>query len=51
MHDECKFGHVNVIKLLVEGGSDASIKNKKGQTPKDVATEYDQPDAIAFLSK
>ena len=51
LHDACKFGHVNVIKLLVEGGSDASIKNKKGQTPKDVATEYDQPDAIAFLSK
>ena len=42
---------VNVIKLLVEGGSDVSIKNKKGQTSKDVATEYDQPDAIAFLSK
>ena len=51
LHDACKFGHVNVIKLLVEGGSDASIKNKKGQTPKDVATEYDQPDAITFLSK
>jgi ankyrin repeat protein len=51
LHDAAKFGHMGVIKLLVDGGASTSIKNKKQQTPKDVATEYDQKEATDFLSK
>ena len=42
---------MKVIKLLVDGGANASLKNAKGQTPKDVADEYSQNEASEFLSK
>eukprot|EP00943_MAST-04B_sp_MAST-4B-sp1_P000437 g437.t1 len=51
LHDAAKFGHMGVIKLLVDGGASTSIKNKKQQTAKDVAVEYDQKEAAELLSK
>eukprot|EP00944_MAST-04C_sp_MAST-4C-sp1_P002154 g2154.t1 len=51
LHDAAKFGHIGVIKLLVDGGADSTLKNNKGQTPKDVAAEYDQTEAVELFSK
>jgi hypothetical protein len=50
LHDAARFGHKGVATLLVDGGADASLQNKKGQTALQVAEEYDQPDIIAILS-
>lgn len=43
LHDACRFGHAGVVEILVKAGANASIRNKKGQTPAEVAKEYGYP--------
>jgi len=43
LHDSARFGHAKVVDTLIKGGASLSIKNKKGQTPYDVAVEYGYP--------
>jgi len=50
LHDAAKFGHEKVVKILLEGGIDASIKNKEGKDAHTIALEQDKP-AVAELLK
>eukprot|EP00511_Aplanochytrium_stocchinoi_P011139 CAMPEP_0204874332 /NCGR_PEP_ID=MMETSP1348-20121228/42717_1 /ASSEMBLY_ACC=CAM_ASM_000700 /TAXON_ID=215587 /ORGANISM="Aplanochytrium stocchinoi, Strain GSBS06" /LENGTH=403 /DNA_ID=CAMNT_0052030059 /DNA_START=51 /DNA_END=1262 /DNA_ORIENTATION=+ len=49
LHDAAKYGHVGVVKLLIDGGADASIENKDEKTAKDVAIEYEKAEIIQLL--
>jgi catalase (peroxidase I) len=46
LHDAARFGHAKVVDILIKGGASLSIKNKKGQTPYDVAVQYGYPALI-----
>ena len=41
MHDACRHGYVNVVKLLVSHSADPTIKNNEGKTPADVVEADD----------
>jgi len=44
LHDAARFGHAEVVRLLVAGGADLSIRNNAGFTALEVATDYNKPD-------
>jgi len=48
VHDAAKFGHAVVVQHLLEGGANASIRNKQGHTALDVARRY-KKDQVAKL--
>lgn len=50
LHDASRFGHMDVIKQLTNGGADKTIKNNKGKTAADVAKDYDKKDAAAAVA-
>lgn len=50
LHDAAKFGHDAVVKILLEGGADGTIKNKMGLDPLAVAKEHEKPVAIKLIS-
>lgn len=37
LHDAAAVGNQKLVKLLIEKGADPNFKNKKGQTPQDIA--------------
>jgi ankyrin repeat protein len=49
LHDASKFGHEEVVKILVENGADVKIKNKKGQDPIALAVEHNKQPVVAIL--
>eukprot|EP00949_MAST-11_sp_MAST-11-sp1_P003745 g3745.t1 len=49
-HDAARFGHVAILKSLVEGGADLSVRNNAGKTAADIAVDYNQAEASAFLN-
>ena len=46
LHEASENGHVEVITALLAAGADKNIKNKKGQTPHDVAKNQDWKNAL-----
>jgi ankyrin repeat protein len=42
-------GHTSCVKLLLEAGADASIPNRKGVTPLDVAIQRKRTEIINLL--
>lgn len=48
LHDACRFGHKGVVEILA-GCTNRSLKNKLGQTPKDVAVEYGKEELFSLL--
>jgi hypothetical protein len=44
-----KNGRLEAVKFLLEQGADASIKNSKGKTPVEVATEMEVDSSIVRL--
>ena len=49
LHREALAGNATGVKLLLEYGADASLKNKYGQTAKDLADAHDWQHVIALL--
>ena len=43
LHDAARFGHVGVVRQLIQGKADATTKNKAGQTAADVGASHDKP--------
>ncbi len=43
-------GNLSMVKLLVDARADASIKNKDGMTPLDVARKFGKETVVEFLS-
>lgn len=43
------FGHAEVVKLLVESGADAALKNDEGKTALDFARENSRDDIVKIL--
>ncbi len=50
LHDAARFGHKNVAQILVNGGINVALRNKKGQTAKDVAVEHSYHDVAAVIN-
>ena len=46
LHKASVFGRVEVITALIAAGADKTIKNKRGQTPHDVAKNRDCRNAL-----
>ena len=44
-------GHKEIVELLLANGADTSAKNPDGQTPLDLAIEYDDTEIIDLLRK
>jgi catalase (peroxidase I) len=49
LHDAARFGHVEIVKILLKGGADATIANKAGQTPVDIARLQDMTEVLQVL--
>jgi len=48
-HDAARFGHLNVVRALVDNGAKVSIRNVAGLTVADVAAQYEKADVVSFL--
>lgn len=49
LHDAAKFGHAAVVKLLLEHGANADIKNKNGKTAKEIAEQHAKDSCVSLL--
>jgi len=49
LHDAAKFGHETIVRLLLEGGADRSVKNKEGKDPLAVALEHEKAKVVELL--
>lgn len=49
LHDAARFGHVDVVQILLRAGVDASIKNIAGLTALEVARQQDMDDVVRLL--
>lgn len=39
LHEAAKYGYEKFAKILIDAGADLEVKDKKGRTAKDIATE------------
>ena len=49
LHDAARFGHEEVIKLLLAAGADKTKRNNDGKLAVDVANEYEKPEVAKLL--
>jgi len=49
LHDACRLGHVASAKLLVNAGAAKDVKNKKGETPIQLANYIDCEEVVDML--
>ncbi|MCC2646336.1 MAG: ankyrin-3-like [Rickettsiaceae bacterium] len=49
MHEAAKFGHTNIIDLLIKNGFDVNAQDNQGKNPLDYAFAYSDIDVVAFL--
>jgi len=49
LHDAARFGHVDVVQILLEAGADPSIKNNQGKDPLTLAELANKEDVIKIL--
>lgn len=49
LHDAAKFGHVKIVKILLEGGADKTIKNNEGKDAITLALEHEKPQVVELL--
>ena len=49
LHDAARFGHIEVVKQLLAGKTDTTIRNKAGKTALDLANEMDKADVAALI--
>jgi hypothetical protein len=51
LHAAARFGHANIVRLLLEWGADPTIKSDGGYTPLMIAEYYRKPTTIAILKE
>jgi len=51
LHDAVRFGHQNVVDILLAAKSDLTIKNRDGDTPLDVGVKYRQNEKLLACLK
>jgi len=51
LHDAAKFGHTTVAQLLVDAGTDITLKNREGRDALAVATEHQKTKIVELLKK
>ncbi len=44
-----EYGHLEVVKYLIEKGADINVKNNEGNTSLDIAREADFIEVVAYL--
>jgi len=49
LNDAAKFGHIKVVKIMLDAGADKTIKNNEGKDAIDLAQEHDKSDVVALL--
>jgi hypothetical protein len=51
LHGAAVKGRKGIVRLLIAKSADVNAKNDKGNTPLDLAVEYDKPETAALLRK
>jgi hypothetical protein len=51
LHTAACFGHSPLVRLLLESGADASVRNVKGQTAAEVAAAAKKHDVVAVFTE
>ena len=51
LHDAARFGHVEIVRLLLDSGANCSEVNFKGQTALDLAILHGKAECTAMLTK
>jgi ankyrin repeat protein len=51
LHLAANFGRLAVAKRLLEGGADATLRNKDGKTAVDYARQRGKSEVVALLSE
>ena len=51
MHFAAWYGYLAIAKRLLEGGADATLRNKSGKTAIDYAREWGKSEVVALLSE
>eukprot|EP00013_Stygamoeba_regulata_P025336 CAMPEP_0177653890 /NCGR_PEP_ID=MMETSP0447-20121125/13992_1 /TAXON_ID=0 /ORGANISM="Stygamoeba regulata, Strain BSH-02190019" /LENGTH=405 /DNA_ID=CAMNT_0019157407 /DNA_START=54 /DNA_END=1271 /DNA_ORIENTATION=- len=49
LHDAARFGHLEVVRILLAAGADTNIRNADGQTPVDVAQYHSKDEVVLAL--
>jgi len=48
-HDAARFGHLNVVRALVDNGANVTIRNGAGKTVAEVAAQYEKGDVVNYI--
>jgi catalase (peroxidase I) len=48
-HDAARFGHLTVVRALLENGANVSIRNHAGKTVAEVAEQYQKHDIVHYV--
>ena len=51
MHSAALLGRLAIVKRLLEGGADVTLRTKGGKTAIDKAREYGRSEVVALLSE
>lgn len=51
LHDACRYNFLDAVKILLECGVNTQEKNKRGQTPLDIARESGHHNVVQFLEE
>jgi len=48
-HDAARFGHLNVVRALVDNGANVTLRNGAGKTVAEVAAQYEKTDVVNYI--
>lgn len=51
LHTAASMGRLDVVRFLIEGGADKTIKDRKGRTARDDAERLGHPEVAEFLDR
>jgi len=51
LHDACRFGHAEVAKILLDAGANTNLKNRAGQTARQLAEAHGKEKVVALFAK
>ena len=49
LHEAARYGHLDMVRLLLRHGADPTFRDSAGRTPQDVAAKSNHADVVELL--